>query len=60
MMFGTIICKVETTFIPIEAELALCCAAAEPVEAHPKHFDVAVDDGVVDESRGSRVVSLNG
>ncbi len=49
MVFG----KVETTSIPIKTKLVLGGTAAEPVEAHPQHFDAAVDDGVVDKSRGS-------
>ena len=48
-----VIGKVETTSIPIKAELALGRTAAEPVEVHPQHFDAAVDDGVIDKSRGS-------
>lgn len=60
MMFRVIVCHVCCTFVPIKAELALCLSAVQPVEAHPDHFNSPLDDCVVDESRGSGIVCLDG
>ena len=51
VMFCVVIHEICRSFVPIKLELVLCCSAAEPVEAHPDHFDAVLDDGVLKESR---------
>ena len=48
-----------STFGPVEAELALGCAAAELVQACIHRFGLLGEYGVVCESNGSGVVSLD-
>ncbi len=43
---------------PVEMELTLGGTALEPMEAHPNHFDPALDYCVADEARSSQAVHL--
>ena len=52
VMLGVIVCHVGCAFVPVESELSLGGTAAQPVEAHPNHFDSSLDDRVLDESGG--------
>ena len=58
-MFGVVVHHVVRSSTPVETELTLCGAASEPMEAHPNHFDSALDYCVADEARRGRVVRLN-
>lgn len=59
MVLGVVIGEVGRTFCPVETELILCGTTAEPVKAHPNHFNAALYDGVRDEAGGSRIVCLD-
>ncbi len=56
----TVICQVGGSAVPIETELPLGFPAAKPMQAHPDHFDAALDDGVIYKPHRSGVVRLNG
>ena len=58
MMLGVVVGKVGGPAGPIETKLGLGLAAAEPMEAEPNHFSAPLDDGVVKETSGGRIVSL--
>ena len=63
MILGAVVSKIRVARSPVEAELALGFAAAEPPEppeAHVHGFEVFGDDGFVDETGGGGVVSLDG
>ena len=51
MMLGVVVGKIGGPAGPVETKLGLGFPAAEPMEAHPDHFDAALDDGVLNESR---------
>ncbi len=50
-MFGVVVRHVVNSFAPVEMELTLGGTALEPMEAHPNHFDLALDYCVADEAR---------
>ena len=60
MILGAIVGKIRVARSPVEAELALGLAAAEPPESHVHGFDVFGDNGLVDDTGGSGVVGLDG
>ena len=49
-MFGAVVSPVEVAQGPVEAELALGVAAAEPVETHVHGLGLLGDDGLVGDS----------
>lgn len=59
MVLGEIIGKIVTAFLPVDSELALADAIADPVEAHVDGFGAALLDSVVDDAFGTGVVSLD-
>ena len=44
-----VISKVSHVAFPVEAEFILGFMAAEPVEAHPDHLDLSLDNGIIDK-----------
>ena len=60
MMLGAVVSPVEVARGPVEAELALGVAAAEPVESHVHGLGLLGDDGLVGDSDGGVVVGLEG
>ena len=59
MIIGAVVGKIRVARGPVEAELALGFASAEPPESHVNGFEVFGDDGLVDETGGSEVVGLD-
>ena len=59
MILGAVVDKIRVTRGPVEVELALGFAAAEPPESHVYGFDVLGDDGLVDDTGWSGVVGLD-
>ena len=58
MMLGAVVCPVEIAWGPVEPELALGVAAAEPIETHVHGLRLLGDNGLVGDSDGGGVVSL--
>ena len=56
MILGAVVGKIRVARSPVEAELALGFAAAEPPELHIQGFDVFGDDGLVDNTGGGGIV----
>ena len=59
MMFGAVVGPVFGAFIPVIAKLALRFTAAKPVKTVVHGFGLFLDDGVVDDTDRSGVVSLD-
>ena len=59
VVLGVVISKVVGATFPVEAELLLGFATAEPVEAEPYHFGSTLDNSVVEETSGCGVVGLD-
>ena len=59
-MLCEVICQVVDPSSPVNDELALIDAVADPVEPHVDRFGAALLDSVVDDARSARVVGLNG
>ena len=60
VMFSEIISFVQNASSPINVELALADAVANPIKAHVECFGSFLFDRVVGDSRGGTVVGLNG
>ena len=60
VMFAEIIGAVEAALAPVDMKLALANAITNPVKAHVNCFRPFLFDGVVGNTGGSAVVSLNG
>jgi hypothetical protein len=59
MMFSEIISSVQNSSFPIDMELALADAVANPVEAHVNGFGSFLFDRVIGDAKGGTVVSYN-
>ena len=60
MLFGEVVSKVATARGPIYVELALLDAITNPVKPHVHSFGALLFYRVVDDAKGSGVVSLDG
>ena len=60
VIIGAVIGKIRVVRSPVETELALGFAAAEPPESHVHGFDVFGDDSFVDNTGSGGVVGLDG
>ena len=58
MVFCVIIGKVGRSRVPVEAKLGLSLMAANPVDAEPNHFGMALDNCIIEKADHSGVVSL--
>ncbi len=59
MVLVVVVGKVGGPAGPVEMKLGLGLPAAEPMEAEPNHFGAPLNDGVVEETSGGRIVSLD-
>ena len=59
MMLGVIVAQVSDAGLPVDEELTLACAVANPIKAHVDRFRLFLFDGVVGEAVGGRVVNLD-
>ena len=59
MVFGTVVGPVFGAFVPVITKLALGFTATKPVKTVVHGFGLFLDDGVVDDTDRSGVVSLN-
>ena len=59
MILCAVVGKICVASIPVEAELALGFAAAEPPESHVHRCSVLGYDGFVDDTGGGGVVGLD-
>ena len=57
-MLGVVVGKIGGPAGPVETKLGLGLPAAEPMEAEPNHFGTPLNDGVMEETSGGRIVSL--
>ena len=60
MVFCEVIGKIVGTFLPVDSELALANAVADPVKTHVDGFGAALFHCVVDDAFGAGVVGLDG
>jgi hypothetical protein len=60
MMFGEVVRMIVGASFPVDDELALSYAIADPVETHVDGFGLSLFDSVIGYSLGGAVVSLNG
>lgn len=60
MMLGKIVSAIEDAFFPVDVELALADAIADPIEAHVNGFGALLLHGVVGDAGSGAVVSDNG
>ena len=58
-MLGEVVGFVETAFFPMNKELPLAYAVANPVEAHVDGFRALLFDSVVGDAGGGTVVGLD-
>jgi len=59
MMFGEVIGKIVFALGPVDEELALADAIADPVKAHVDGFGPALFDGVVGNAGGTGIVGID-
>jgi hypothetical protein len=60
MMFSGVISKIGIAGFPVDMELVLANAIAEPVKTHVHCFGAALDDSVSEYAGGTLVVKLDG
>ena len=60
MMFGDVIGFVQNAFFPVDVELSLSHAVANPIKAHVDSFGAFLFDGIVCDAGGGAVVGLDG
>jgi hypothetical protein len=60
MVFGEVVSHVGGAAFPVDNELALADAVADPVEAHVNGFGAFLSDGVIGDAHGILVVGLDG
>ena len=58
-MLREVVCQVVDSSAPVNDELALVYAVADPVKPHVDRFGAALLDSVVDDARSARVVGLD-
>jgi hypothetical protein len=60
VVFGEVISLIEGAGFPMDDELFLSGAVADPIKAHVDGFGALLLDGIVDDTFGAGVVGLNG
>jgi hypothetical protein len=60
MVFGEVVGLVQDAFAPIDVELLLAHAVADPVEAHVDGFGSLLLDSVIGDARRSAIIGLQG
>lgn len=58
-MFGEVVGEIGGAGLPMDMELVLADAVADPVKAHVNGFGSTLFDGVVEDASGARVVNLD-
>ena len=59
MVLGVIVAQVSDAGLPVDEELPLACAVADPIKAHVDRFQSFLLDGVVGEAVGGGVFDLD-
>ncbi len=60
MLFSEVIGEITGAWGPIDVELALLDLIADPIKSHIHRFGSDLLDGVVDDSKSSGVIGLDG
>jgi hypothetical protein len=60
MVFREVVGHVGRAAFPVDDELALADADADPVEAHVNGFGALLSDGVIGNTHGTLIVGLDG
>jgi len=58
MMLGEVVSEVVAAFAPMDDVLVLGDAVLDPIKSHVHGFGAALLDGVIDDARCARIVSL--
>ena len=59
MVFGEVVSLVEAAFFPVDVELTLADAVADPIKPHVDGLGALLFDGVIGDAGGGAVVSLD-
>ena len=60
MVLGEVVGLVQTAFLPVDVELTLADAVADPVKPHVDGFGALLFDRVIGDAGGGAVVGLDG
>ena len=60
VVFGEVICPIQTALAPKNVKLSLPHMVVNPIEMHVNGFGAFLFDGIIGDARGCAVVSLDG